>query len=474
MRSRQKPSTQRKHNTLRDCQSRDPQVSDNVVAHKKVIAANIQTSDLKTKTLQSENTSVQNIAIRGQTDLPDDWDEQLFQYFSQKGKPFKVPRMVVDSLVINNMLLTKGTTSFEHLSIDGTMDVRGGLNCFGSVNAFSSTKLHGPFEVDQDVVAKPKSSLQDCMTNALSTPVVVKEGPQKEDNPTMVRCKQLQTNQIKVKDKIETNKIQAQSAFCYSQQTNELTSQSIQAEKIQSKRLESEDIRVDRLCVEKQLGAPSILANEVDVNGKVKTNSFEAKRSVSEEAIYTKLSVKQAEMGELTSGKLKVDNMSVKKNLEVLGEVKLNDSLQCLSSVHLKDTLSLDGAFSLKDRLESKIGQPIQCKQAVQFHQPICLANYQYVYFNTPQSSLSKPFQIEIGEDKNCLVVDSDVSNILSLEVKLPTKPVRGQLIGICCGPSISSIVIRGSGPLYSGNMSMGSYLQFLFIEEVHKWFRTG
>jgi len=103
----------------------------------------------------------------------------------------------------------------------------------------------------------------------------------------------------------------------------------------------------------------------------------------------------------------------------------------------------------------------IEMKQMVQLNRPI---------------SMSKPYRIDIQNDTQVLIIDSDVMNILLIKVKLPPNPVCRQIVHISTNPSISSMVIKAAVPVLNqpSTMVMGSFVQYLFVDESKKWFRIG
>ncbi len=494
-----KPSAQRKHSTLHDCQSRDPSVSDVVLAHKtlhskEVRSKDIQTDDLKSTRVQATNlssehasftnASLTNVAIKGQTELPEDWNEQFHKHFADKGKTFTVPRILVDSAIVQNMLYAKNNVNVTNFVADGSVDARGNFNCFGTAHFYGPVKIHGAFEVDQQTHVKPVSLVQH-MTEKLEAARL--EGPRQSSvqEPIPVatfQCKQMVTDEVRCKDAIETKRISSQRAVTYKQEVNELTAETIQSnqivvdEAIQCKTLQAVGIRTDIMEIDKELGVDYARVNYLEIARKINAAHIKATNLHVASAHADSLTASKAIVSELDGVKAKISDLVAKKSLDVQGPGTFHDTVSCQSSVCIKDKLTTEGSFSLADRMESNIGRPIQMKQAVQFHRPICLSNYQYVYFNTPQSSMSKPFRVDISDDTSTLIIDSDVANILSLEIKLPSNPIRGQTILISTNPSISTIQMRAPIPILNQpiNMAMGSFVQYLFVEQPNKWFRVG
>lgn len=473
-----KPSSQRKHNTLKDCQSCESSVSNTVLAHHTVRSKDIQSNDVKTNHL-----STTDLQVKGQTDLPDDWNEQLHKHFADKGKTFMVPRIVVDSAVVQNMLYAKNNVNVDNLIADGTIDARGNLAVFGTAHFYGPVKIHGSFEVDQHVPTKKPEPLTQHMT----VPLIEKEERNKEliieSIPvTTFQCKQLFVDEMRTKDSIEAKRISSQRSFAYTHDVNELTAQTIQTTQLlvddamQCKSLQAIGMRTDIMEIDKELEVDYAHMNYVEVARKlnasfIKSTQIDAGDIHSDSVTTTKVIV-----SDVDAIKVKTNELTVKKLLTVHGTTSFTEPVGCQASLTVRDKLSCDGSFSLADRIEAPVGRPIQIKQITQFHRPICLSNYQYMYFNTPQTSASKPFRVDIHDDTTALVIDSDVTNILSLEIRLPSNPVRGQTVVVTTNPSISTLQFRASVPILNQptTLSMGAFVQFLFVEQPNKWFRIG
>ena len=115
-----KPSTHRRHNTLKDCQTREPSVTDNVLAHRVVHSRQVVAKEMETTNLVSnEMTTLNNLEIRGQTQFPDDFHDQFSDHFTRVGQPLRAPRLNVESATIQTMLCAKGSTNVQNLSADG-------------------------------------------------------------------------------------------------------------------------------------------------------------------------------------------------------------------------------------------------------------------------------------------------------------------------------------------------------------------
>ncbi len=490
-----KPSSQRKHSVMRDCQSCESKIADTMLAHKTVRSKDIQTDDLKTNHLRTTD-----IQIRGQTDLPDDWNEQLQKHFMDKGKTFMVPRIVVDSAVVQNMLYAKNNVNVENLVADGTIDARGNLACFGTAHFYGPVKIHGSFEVDQVTTPKPVT-ITEHMTEPLGRErlteplglvkersLVVEKAPQdpyhdRQTIPvTTFQCKQMIVDEIRTKESIETKRISSQRSFSHSQEVKELVSETIQTNQLlvddamQCRSMQAIGIRTDILEVDKELEADYAHINHMEVSRKLNASFVKTPQLQAGDVHSDSVTTTKAILSDVDMVKGKVGDLTIKKSLQVHGQTTFTEPVGCQASLVVKDRLTTEGSFSLQDRIEAPVGRPIQMKQTTQFHRPVCFSNYQYIYCNTPQSSTSKPFKVDIHEDATSLIIDSDVSNVLALELRLPSNPVRGQLIVLSTNPSISTIQLRASIPILNAptSMSMGSFVQFMYVEQPNKWFRTG
>lgn len=484
-----KPSSQRKHSVMRDCQSCESKIADTMLAHKTVRSKDIQTDDLKTNHLSSEHASLQNVAIRGQTDLPDDWNEQLQKHFMDKGKTFMVPRIVVDSAVVQNMLYAKNNVNVENLVADGTIDARGNLACFGTAHFYGPVKIHGSFEVDQLTVPKPVTIVEhmtEPLPLAKERQLVVEKVSEFRERETIpvptFQCKQMIAEEMRVKDSIEAKRMSSQRLFSHTQETKELVSETIQTNQLlvddamQCRSMQAIGVRTDILEVDKELEADYAHLNFVEVSRKLTASVVKTPQLQAGDVHSDSITTSKAILTDLDATKSKLTDVTIKKSLSVHGTATFTEPVGCQASLVVKDKLTCEGSFSLQDRVDAPVGRPIQMKQTTQFHRPVCFSNYQYVYCNTPQSSTSKPLRVDIHDDAMALVIESDVANILSLEVRLPSNPVRGQLIVLSTNPSISTIQLRASIPILNAptSMSMGSFTQFLYVEQPNKWFRVG
>lgn len=497
-----KPSSIRRHNTLRDCCSQDPTVTDTVLAKDRVRSKRVQTQELETGTLTSSSqTTLNDLEIKGQTRFPDDFHKQLSDHFQESGHALRVPRMVTDSATVQGMLSVRNNTSVKMLSADGPIDARGDINCFGTAHFYGPIKIHGSFEVDQTATTRmPPSLLEYCTEVDMVPEVPEKKDPatqpaqvpppplRKLETPMPVptttivpvhtfQCKTLQADHVKTKDSVDAKQIQTQRLFAHSAETKDLVTQSVQTQSLivedglRTGHLQSVSALVQSLDVETKLQAQTIQVGQTLQSHAIDTTVLKSKHVNTETAHCTKTTTKQLETKEA-----QIDALQVRKSLDVTGTTTFHDNVLVGGAITAKDKVIVDSVFCLTDRITSEVGRPIEMKQVVDFKRPICLSNYQYFIFNTQQTSVSKPYQIVMADSTQTLIIDSDLMNVLSLAVKLPSNPAAGQLAQITTNPSISTVVITASCPIVSQptTMSMGSFVQFMFVHECKKWFRTG
>jgi hypothetical protein len=506
-----KPSSHRRHNNLKDCQSTEANVADNMLAHKMVRSKQVVAKELETNNLVSnEMTKLNNVEIRGQAQLPDNFHDQLSDYFSRVGQPLRAPRLSVESANVQNMLCVKGQSNVQNLLADGCVNINGNLHVFGTTHFYGPVRIHGSFEVDQKEQKHRQTSLVEHMTHrtdvhepmrvidttsliatvlpvsdlsSISTfvrPPPEREIPKIQEHNIPVpifQCRQLQADSIKAKDTLEVRQIQSQRAIVHTQESKEFTSQSIQTDTIlvndqlHANHLSADTTIVNSLEVKTKVVASSIETQQLQV-ASGEANIFKAKTlECTDKCTAMKMGTKQLDVTKLAT----MEDATIKKALNVHGLSTL-DAAQCMGPLTTHDQVRHNASLILPDRMEAEVGRPIQMKQAVQFHRPICESNYQYVIFNTPQSSTTKPFQVTIDDSTNALIIDSDVMNIWSLDIRLPSNPVRGQRLTISTNPSIANLEIRGSIPTVNttNSMAMGSCIQFLYVQEPNKWFRVG
>jgi len=485
-----RPSASRKHNTLKDCQSHDPTVSDTVLAHKMVRSKQMVADQIDIGTLTSEDANLNNVAIRGQTQFPDNFHEQLNDHFTRVGQPMRAPRLSVESATVQNMFCVKGHSNVENLSADGCIDARGNFHCFGTAHFYGPVQMHGSFEVDHKTPNHTTSLLRHMTepvptiipvssTSSVSTFVpppperpIARPTIQENNIPVQTfQCRQLHADQIKVKESLDVRQVQVQRLLTHTHEAKEITSQTIQTETLSAEALRSSHAQIDQLDVDSKFTTPSIQTQHIQTFD-IDANLVKAKTiDCSEKVLAPKLQVKQLDV----TKSAQLEDVLVKKSLSV-GGLTTMESMQTMGPMTTHDNVRHNGTFSVSDRIESEPGRPIQIKQSVQFHRPTGHSNYQYFIFNTQQTSASKPYRLDIHDETSVLIIDSDVLNILSLDIRLPANPLKGQTITISTNPSISNVQIKGSIPVNNGiaAMSMGSFVTYLYVQEPNKWFRIG
>ena len=291
------------------------------------------------------------------------------------------------------------------------------------------------------------------------------------------QCRQLQADHIKAKDLLEVRQLQTQRAILHTAESKELNAQAIQTDtlmvddQMHATHMSAQTAVMDSLEIKTKLNTPHVTTQHVQSFSMESSNAKTKNMECSEKCTAMKLAAKQLDITKQAT----IEEVAVKKTLNVHGLSTL-DTTQCMGALSTHDQVRHNGSVVLADRLEADVGRPIQVKQAIQFHRPLCESNYQYFIFNTPQQSVSKPYQISIHDESTALIIDSDVTNIWSLDIRLPANPIRGQRVTISTNPSITNVEIRGSIPVVNAvnSMSMGSFVQYLYVQEPNKWFRIG
>lgn len=487
----QRPSSMKRHSNFKDCQSHDPSVTDTVLAHKTVRTKHVQTEHLQTELVETDrftsrgdanlnNVALNNLSIAGQTSFPENFHTQLYDHFTRTGQAMRVPRIIADSVTSHGMMWAKNNLNVDNLTTDGCIDARGNFNCFGVAHFYGPIKIHGSFEVDQNVTTRVTSSLLAHVTEEVQAPKeIVREKETQLLEVQTFHCKLLEVDQIKAKDSLDVKQVSTQRLFSYTHNVKELVAETLQVgnvvvnESITTSHVDATTGQIGTLHIATLLDAPRINVNVLEVGDMVNARTMKSELIESKKVSAKSLTCDKIQTTQLDVAKQAQIDQAIIKSLSVQSSLSVQGETICHDTTRLQDTLC-SGSFQLSDRIESKVGQPIQCRQSIQFHQPTCWSAYQYFIFNTQQSSVAKPFRVDIHDNVSALIIDSDVTNIVSLEIKLPSNPLPGQVLAISTNPSISSVQIRASAPILNSptTMTMGSYVQFMYIDRTNKWFR--
>lgn len=489
----QRPSSLKRHSNFKDCQSHDASVADTVLAHKTVRTKHLHTEHLQTELVETDrftsrgeanlnNVALNNLSIAGQTSFPENFHTQLYEHFSRTGQAMRVPRIIADSVTSQGMMWAKNNVNVDNLTTDGCIDARGNFNCFGVAHFYGAIKIHGSFEVDQNVTTRAVPSLLTHVTESQDKPQPKEIVREKETQLLEVQtfhCKLLEVDQIKAKDSLDVKQVSTQRLFSYTHNVKELVAETLQVgnvvanETVTTSHLDATTGQIETLHIATLLDTPRINVNVLEVSDMVNARMVKSELVETKRVTTKSLAAEKIQTAQLEVAKQAQIDQAIIKSLSVHGTLAVQGEMICQDITRLQDTVC-NGSFQLSDRIESKVGQPIQCRQAVQFHQPTCWSAYQYFIFNTQQSSVAKPFRVDIHDNVSALIIDSDITNIVSLEIKLPSNPLPGQVLAISTNPSISAVQIRASAPILNSptTMTMGSYAQFMYIDRTNKWFR--
>ena len=450
-----KPKQPRHHSNLHDCQSSLTGMTESSLGKFDTVIANTQ--------LSTQTVSTTDFNLQGSFHFPHNWAEQLRDHYIRTEQTQHIPRIMSDAAIVQKSLIVRDLTDTSNLAVHGVLDAFGNMFCHGTIHVFGALKIHGTVEVDQ-VQAKtalppstlPLSSLPGLPlpTIPLSTTTTASATP----SALPFRCKDLDAQDVKAKESVQTKHLFAKTSDIQRAHSEDLEAQNAILTNVTCEDAKVFNLDCDQLHTNILLGT-SLQVDRIQATANVTTPQLEAGH-IKSQHMDVDTSVTQTHK----TKSHQADSVTVTKTLTVHGETKL-DKTSC-------DDCEVTGDWSVSNRMDAKVGQPIHFRQPVQFHQPVCLNQYEYVSLkvmtNTPKSHA-------INMTRSILVIDSDMSTVLSVSIRLPQDPLPGQLVVITSNPSISTVQMQSSVPILNPvtNFGVGGFAQYLYIDEARKWFRV-